>query len=675
MNPSEQKTFSIKEKTEKISFGTLSSQSFLKKWAEINDGTEIEFLERKEWEEKKKTGFFQKKENGKMILFLPQDLHLWEMAGIMEEIDRDTFIEKPERAREKKEEMEALGKMFMNTASYLSERNSSLKEGKEIAEAMAEEFYSYGKLLSPEEMPVKKELTEEETAEVDKWILSEDIVLSRLEKIEDKKEKEEKRREALSQFFRVAQKAFALQNRSLSEPKEKAKPWESTTPVHSAFLQKIDQSIQNEVEKPKWELDGAMFRRGVENLLKNLEQPAKKEIIGSVELFIKNLFGGGAASSFSEQNRKLVESLHLSELKKEMEEVRKSGDLLFIGRKETELSSKIQQAVSSFRYRGNSNNPAEIILTKYINCVGASIIGGALLSEIGINYLVGSVPEHSFLFFVTSDDRVVWQDMLAPHLNEELHDSFLSGVLKNGNPITVSDIVAFSKNPSVQGFTFEVKGNIYEEKMPFFVERERKYITLFPPKEGQQIQLLGNTADALIKMGKYEEAVDASREALTLSPDHPNLYNNFGYSLMKQGRNEEAIAEYKKALALDPEYHLAYNGIGQSLYNLGNFSEAKETFEKEISLNPHNERAHYGLGKTLVMLGDYDEKAEQEFLEAISLNDRFSNPYFSLAELLKKEERNIEAVQVYQDFLARADEEEDAENIKAAKDAIKNIKN
>ncbi len=674
MNPSEQKTFNIKEKTEQIPFGTLSSQSFLKKWAEINDGTEITFLERKEWEEKKKIGFFQKKENGKMMLFLPQDLHLWEMVGIMEEIDRDTFVEKSERAREKKEEMEALGKMFMNTASYLSERISFLPEGKEIAKEMAEEFYSYGKLLSPEENSEKRELTQEETAETDKWILGEDLVLSRMGKIEDEKEKEEKRREILSQFFRVAQKAFALQNRNLSEPKEKAKPWESSTPVHSSFLQKIDQSIQNEVEKPKWELDGAIFRRGVENLLKNLEQPVKKEIIGSVESFIKNLFGGDAASSFSEQSNTLFESLHLSELKKEIEEVRKSGDPLKIGRKEAEISSKIQRAVSSFRYRGSSNNPAEIILTKYINCVGASIIGGALLSEAGIDYLVGSVPEHSFLFFVTSDGRVVWQDMLAPHLNEELHDSFLSGVLKNDNPITVSDIVAFSKNPSAQGFTFEVKGDIYEEKMPFFVERERKYITLFPPKEGQQIQLLGNTADALIKVGRYEEAVDASREVLTLSPNHPNLYSNLGYALMKQGRNKEAIVEYKKALALDSEYHLAYNGIGQSLFNLGNFSEAKETFEKEISLNPHNERAHYGLGKALVMLDVYDKEAEKEFLEAISLNDRFSNPYFSLAELLKKEERNIEAIRVYQDFLARADDEEDAENIKTAKEAIKNIK-
>ncbi|MFA5830803.1 MAG: tetratricopeptide repeat protein [Candidatus Paceibacterota bacterium] len=675
MDKTEKETFNIKETIHQTPFDSVSAQAFLRKWAEINDGMKIQFLDREKWEEKKEKGSFYEKIGEEAVLSLPDNLHLWEMVGIMEEIDRDTFTEKPEKAKEKKEEMEALGKMIANTAKYISERIHGIGEGKEIAHAMADEFFAYEKLLAHGKKESQEtELSEEENKEIDRWLLGENIADSRLQTIENKEEREKRRMETLAQFFRVTEKAFILENTDLKQLR-KQEPWKDTTPIHSAFLRKVKQSIRGEAEKPKWEFGGAIFRRGTEGLLKNLERPLSRELVSSFEYYAEKLFGKEIASSIFGEQKKLVEALRLPDLKKDLEEIRKKGDLAEIAEKEREIAAKIQQATSSFSFHQGMNNPEDIITKKYINCVGASILGGSLFSEVGLTYLVGSVPEHSFLFLLTSDDKIIWFDMLYPEMNEELTDDALAKPAKNENRRRVSDIIAFSKKPSQDGITFDIDRDMFQEKMPFDVERKENYITLFSPKEGGQLQLLGNTSGFFIKNERYEEAIETCKQAMILSPKHPNIYNNLGYALLKLNRNEEAIAEYKKVIAFDPEYSLAYDGIGEALFNLGDISGARKTFEKEISLYPNDLRAHIGLGRVLQLSENDGTEAENEFRKAISLNDRLAEAYFYLAQQLEKEGRIAEADSAYRNFLSRADETQEKWKIKIAAEATKTLTN
>lgn len=106
------------------------------------------------------------------------------------------------------------------------------------------------------------------------------------------------------------------------------------------------------------------------------------------------------------EQKKLVDVLHISELKAELEAIRQTGDLTKISQKEREIADKIQGAVSNFPYQLDANNPSGIVVNQYINCVGASILGGALMKEAGLNYLVGNLPGHSILFLVTSNGEV-----------------------------------------------------------------------------------------------------------------------------------------------------------------------------------------------------------------------------------------------------------------------------
>ncbi len=105
-----QSKFEIQSIIEQRSFENPAVQSFFSKWCEINDSIVPQMVSRKIWEEKYAKSILEKKPGGKQTLFLPEDLQLWEMVGVMETIDHDTFATKPKRQNEKKEKLLALGK-------------------------------------------------------------------------------------------------------------------------------------------------------------------------------------------------------------------------------------------------------------------------------------------------------------------------------------------------------------------------------------------------------------------------------------------------------------------------------------------------------------------------------------------------------------------------------------
>ena len=96
--------------------------------------------------------------------------------------------------------------------------------------------------------------------------------------------------------------------------------------------------------------------------------------------------------------------------------MRQVGDIAKISAKELEIAQKIQKAVSSFSYKpqknhdGSPNYPSRMIETQFINCLGASLLGGGLLDAVGIKYWHIDLPGHVSTMLVTSDDKVYWQD-------------------------------------------------------------------------------------------------------------------------------------------------------------------------------------------------------------------------------------------------------------------------
>lgn len=238
-------------------------------------------------------------------------------------------------------------------------------------------------------------------------------------------------------------------------------------------------------------------------------------------------------------------------LKPELETIRQTNNLAKISQKEREIADRIQDKVSRFSYKSSADNPAEMTANQYINCVGASTLGGALMKEAGLYYLVGSVPKHSILFLVTSDGEVEWRDMLDPSLNEKLTDEMIEGRKKDGTPLTIKDIAAFGQKPTPEGLMFDIKSyEKYKEKLGWVREGQRRYVAVFEPEYGQQIQILNNMGDTLLDLDLNKEAVETYRQAIALDPKDVDPYNGLGEALSNLGLYKEAIEAYRKFINL-----------------------------------------------------------------------------------------------------------------------------
>jgi tetratricopeptide (TPR) repeat protein len=645
----EQPKFEIQPVIEQRPFENPAVQSFFTKWCEINDSIQPQMIGRGEWEKRGIKGVLEKRPDGKQTLFIPEDLQLWEMVGLMEVVDHDTFAAKSERRTEAKEKLLALAKTFQNSGNYVAQRLEGIYEGREIAEALAQEFYEYGQSLVEGKRPetplsiadiASQNLTPGETETVDRFLAGDTLYESRQKRVEqaitrDPSKKDElyeaERQRTLSQFFRAAERAFALESKSTAGELRKSavqlKPWQSDAPIHSTFLAKIEKAMTQKIETPKREFEMAVFRRGLEKLTSEMREFGWKHPINS---FFENL-----GLDLQVKQKKLVDALHISELKAELETIRQAGDFAKISQKEREIADRIQSAVAGFPYLADANNPAEMVANQYINCVGASTLGGALMKEAGLNYLVGNLPEHSILFLVTSDGEIEWRDMLNASFNGKLTDEMIEGREKDGAPLTVRDIAAFSHKPTPKGLMFDVKSDRYKKKLSWVKEGQREYVTVFEPEYGQQIQVLNNTGNALSNLGRAEEAIEAYRQAVAVDPKYASPYNGLGNALRSLGRAEEAIEAYRQAIAVDPKYAYPYNGLGNALSDLGRKEEAIEAYRQAVAVDPNYTYPYYGLGIALSNLGRTEEAIEA-YRKFIDLADKKNDDYW-----VKRAERII----------------------------------
>lgn len=110
-----------------------------------------------------------------------------------------------------------------------------------------------------------------------------------------------------------------------------------------------------------------------------------------------------------------------------------------------------------------------------------------------------------------------------------------------------------------------------------------------------------------------EAAVTSFEKALALSPGQIEAHNNLGSALQQMGRTQEAISQYQKATALDPTFAAAQVNMGTAYASEGKFDQALSCYQAAARLQPDNTEARYNLGNVLRALGRSKEaRAELE---------------------------------------------------------------
>lgn len=125
-----------------------------------------------------------------------------------------------------------------------------------------------------------------------------------------------------------------------------------------------------------------------------------------------------------------------------------------------------------------------------------------------------------------------------------------------------------------------------------------------------------------------------------------------GVAEERAGHIRQAREALGRALTEDLSFFMAHARLGEIARQVGNREQAVAEYELAVGLKPEEGALHLQYGEALSDAERYDE-AEAQFHEASRLEPYWAQPYFDLGLILFKQERNAEALEAFEAFLAR----------------------
>jgi tetratricopeptide (TPR) repeat protein len=145
-----------------------------------------------------------------------------------------------------------------------------------------------------------------------------------------------------------------------------------------------------------------------------------------------------------------------------------------------------------------------------------------------------------------------------------------------------------------------------------------------------------NLGIAYGKADFIKEAIEALKNAIRIKPDYAQAYNNLGIAYSKSDLHKEEIEALKQAIRIKPDYAQAYNYLGAAYSKSELFKEAIEAWKQAIRIEPDDAKAHVGLGFSYMIL---EEKgaALEEYKILRRLNTEMADDLYNfIAEAEKK---------------------------------------
>lgn len=119
-------------------------------------------------------------------------------------------------------------------------------------------------------------------------------------------------------------------------------------------------------------------------------------------------------------------------------------------------------------------------------------------------------------------------------------------------------------------------------------------------------RLRSNLGAAYAGLGRYDEAIEEYRKALT-AEDDPAIRRNLALALQKAGRPQEAAAESRLLLERDPANRDALLTLADSLLRLGDAKGAVAALQPAAAAAPDDKAVAYLLGTALLEQGKTDD--------------------------------------------------------------------
>lgn len=142
----------------------------------------------------------------------------------------------------------------------------------------------------------------------------------------------------------------------------------------------------------------------------------------------------------------------------------------------------------------------------------------------------------------------------------------------------------------------------------------------------------GNRADALLKIGKYQDALTNANILLHLDPNNGKAYYIRGNIFSLVEKDDKAIHDYAKALSLQYSSPALLYNLGNALYKTGDRDSAIACYKQSLRKDSLNADTWYSLGVTYNALQQKDI-AEKCFLKTVALQPKLISAHYYLAQL------------------------------------------
>ena len=195
--------------------------------------------------------------------------------------------------------------------------------------------------------------------------------------------------------------------------------------------------------------------------------------------------------------------------------------------------------------------------------------------------------------------------------------------------------------------------SLYKQGQLKLVVDQAQDLTVQFPKAITLWNMLGASS---AQLGKFDQAIGAFKEIISLNPNQASSYYNLGNALKDQGKLEEAIEAYAKTLELKPDYEMAYNNIVVALNSQGQSGEKRqkavmENYNKALKIKAENADEQFEMALELQKQGKFDE-AVGAYKKVISLWPDYADVYLNMGVALKDQGKLEEAIEAYSKALA-----------------------
>jgi tetratricopeptide (TPR) repeat protein len=201
---------------------------------------------------------------------------------------------------------------------------------------------------------------------------------------------------------------------------------------------------------------------------------------------------------------------------------------------------------------------------------------------------------------------------------------------------------------------------------------------------GETGRALLNSGNALLKEGRYDEALAAFEEFAAKYPDIYAVRLNIGSVYMGKGDLDRAEAEFRvvldkngpslEDLRKQKETSLkALSGLGEVALKRGDFEAAQRFFQRALEISPEDPAAAYNVGEIFFSNQKIDD-AIAYFELAIKIKSDWPKAYHRLGLAYLNKGDLAKALEDLKKFLALDPQNPEAAGVRAAIAAIEQIK-